>query len=171
MAKGYGQVCPVARALDVVGERWTLLIVRDLLQGPQRFQDLREQLAGIPPKLLSDRLRVMEEHGLLTRQMYSERPPRATYALSERGRQLGLIVGALATWGRPFVPQRGGPTHAECGHRLELAHYCSHCDARVDPATIRVALARPERGGPRGPRRRLRGKAGGARRRGAARRS
>ena len=167
MAKGYGQVCPVARALDVVGERWTLLIVRNLLQGPQRFQDLREQLAGIPPKLLSDRLRVMEEQALLTREVYSERPPRATYALSERGRQLGLIVGALATWGRPFVPRRGGPTHAECGHRLELAHYCPHCDARVDAPSIRVALAP---GAPAGTRRRARvgREASGARRRRAA---
>jgi len=167
MAKGYGQVCPVARALDVVGERWTLLIVRNLLQGPQRFQDLREQLAGIPPKLLSDRLRVMEEQALLTREVYSERPPRATYALSERGRQLGLIVGALATWGRPFVPRRGGPTHAECGHRLELAHYCPHCDARVDAASIRVALLP---GAPAGTRRRARAgrEASGARRRRAA---
>jgi DNA-binding HxlR family transcriptional regulator len=157
MAKGYGQACPVARALDVVGERWTLLIVRDLLQGPQRFQDLREQLAGIPPKLLSDRLRVMEDTGIVTRQVYSERPPRATYALSERGRGLGLIVGALATWGRPFVPRRGGPTHAECGHRLELAHYCPQCDARVEPASIRVAMT------PRAPAaaRRKRARAGG----------
>ena len=141
MAKEYGQACPVAKALDVVGERWTLLIVRDLLQGPQRFQDLREQLAGIPPKLLSDRLRVMEEHGVIAREVYSERPPRATYTLTERGRGLGLIVGALATWGRPFVPRRGGPTHVECGHRLELAHYCPHCDARVDPTSIRVERA------------------------------
>lgn len=141
MAKGYGQVCPVAKALDVVGERWTLLIVRDLLPGPARFQDLRAQLAGIPPKLLSDRLRVLEEEGVITREMYSEHPPRASYALTERGRGLGLIVGALATWGRPFVARRGGPMHEVCGHRLELAHYCAHCDERVDPATIRVAIA------------------------------
>jgi DNA-binding HxlR family transcriptional regulator len=145
MAKGYGQVCPVAKALDIVGERWTLLIVRDLLPGPARFQDLRAQLTGIPPKLLSDRLRIMEEQGLIAREMYSERPPRAMYALTERGRGLGLIVGALATWGRPFVPRRGGPMHAACGHRLELAHYCPHCDERVDPATIQAALAHPAR--------------------------
>jgi DNA-binding HxlR family transcriptional regulator len=141
MAKGYGQACPVAKALDVVGERWTLLIVRDLLQGPARFQDLRAQLAGIPPKLLSDRLRVLEEEGVIAREMYSEHPPRASYALTERGRGLALIVGALATWGRPFVARRAGPMHTVCGHRLELAHYCPHCDERVDPATIRVAIA------------------------------
>jgi DNA-binding HxlR family transcriptional regulator len=141
MAKGYGQACPVARALDVVGERWTLLIVRDLLQGPAKFQDLRAQLTGIPPKLLSDRLRVLEEEGVIAREMYSEHPPRASYVLTERGRGLGQIVGALATWGRPFVARRAGPMHAVCGHRLELAHYCPRCDERVDPATIRVAIA------------------------------
>ena len=137
----------MARALDVVGERWTLLIVRDLLQGPQRFQDLREQLTGIPPKLLSDRLRVMEEQGVIAREVYSERPPRATYTLTERGRGLGLIVGALATWGRPFVPRRGGPTHAECGPPLEIAHHCPHCNTRLAPTSVRVETseARPRR--------------------------
>jgi DNA-binding HxlR family transcriptional regulator len=168
MAKGYGQVCPVARALDVVGERWTLLIVRDLLRGPQRFQDLREQLTGIPPKLLSDRLRVMEAKGLISREIYSERPPRATYTLTERGRGLGLIVGALATWGRPFTARRGGPTHAECGHGLELTHYCPHCDARVDPASIRVAPAPRAPGGTRRKRARVGRELRGARRRRAA---
>jgi DNA-binding HxlR family transcriptional regulator len=166
MAKGYGQTCPVAKALDVVGERWTLLIVRDLLQGPARFQDLREQLTGIPPKLLSDRLRVMEEHGVIARQIYSERPPRSTYALTERGRGLALIVGALATWGRPFVTRRAGPTHAACGHPLELAHYCPHCKARVDPASIRVVLAHRR---PAGTRRRRRSRTAARPRRPASR--
>ena len=145
MAREYGQACPVARALDLVGERWTLLIVRDLLHGPARFQDLRTQLPGIPPKLLSDRLRVLEEQGVIARQVYSEHPPRASYALTERGRGLGVIVGALATWGRPFVGDGAGPTHAECGHAVQVAHYCPHCDARVDPAAVKIIRA------PRGP--------------------
>src|SRR5437870_6705159 len=102
-------------SLDLVGERWTLLIVRDLLRGPARFQDLRAQLAGIPPKLLADRLRRMERQGLVTRALYSKRPPRASYALTDRGRGLGLVVGALAMWGRPFVGPRSGPRHTACG--------------------------------------------------------
>jgi len=138
MAKRYGQHCPVAKSLDVVGERWTLLIVRDLLRGAARFQDLRAKLSGIPPRLLADRLRRMERQGLVARTLYSKRPPRASYALTERGRELGLVVGALAVWGRRFVGPRSGPRHATCGHPVELQQYCPRCEERVAPGTVHV---------------------------------
>jgi len=155
MAKRYGQHCPVAQSLDVVGDRWTLLIVRDLLRGPARFQDLRAQLSGIPPKLLADRLRRMERQGLVARTLYSKRPPRASYTLTDRGRGLGLVVGALAIWGRPFVGPRSGPRHATCGHPIELQHYCPRCEEHVTPATVNVpvAAARRPRASGRAPRR------------------
>jgi DNA-binding HxlR family transcriptional regulator len=153
VTKRYGQHCPVAKSLDLVGERWTLLIVRDLLRGPARFQALRAQLSGIPPKLLADRLRRMERQGLVARALYSKRPPRASYALTERGRGLGLVVGALAVWGRPLVGSRSGPRHSTCGHPIELQQYCPHCDERVAPGTVHVpavtarAARRRHRGG------------------------
>jgi DNA-binding HxlR family transcriptional regulator len=151
VGKRYGQHCPVAKSLDLVGERWTLLIVRDLLRGPARFQDLRAQLAGIPPKLLADRLRRMQRQGLVVRTFYSKRPPRASYALSDRGRELGVVVGALAMWGRPFVGSRSGPRHAECGQPVELHHYCPRCGERVAPETVHVpAAGRTVRGRDRG---------------------
>ena len=141
MAKRYGQHCPVAKSLDLIGERWTLLIVRNLLRDSARFQDLRAQLTGIPPKLLADRLQRMERQGLVARELYQKRPPRASYALTARGRDLGLVVGALAIWGRPLVGPRSGPRHATCGHRTELQHYCPHCDERVAPGTVHVPAA------------------------------
>ncbi len=94
MPKRYGQACPVAKSLEVVGDRWTLLLVRDLLRGPRRFQDFLEGLAGIPPNILSDRLKLMEEHALVARRFYSEHPPRAEYALTDKGRELRVVVGA-----------------------------------------------------------------------------
>src|SRR5262245_65892034 len=108
MAQRYGQHCPVAKSLDLVGERWTRLIVRDLLRAPTRFQDLRAQLSGIPPKLLADRLRRMQRQGLVARALYSKRPPRASYALTDRGRGLGPVGGALAMWGRTSAGRRSG---------------------------------------------------------------
>ncbi len=141
MAKRYGQHCPVAKSLDLVGERWTLLIVRDLLRGPARFQDLRAQLSGIPPKLLADRLRQMERQGLVARELYCKRPPRASYTLTDRGRGLGLVVGALAMWGRPFVGPRSGPRHVTCGYPIELQPYCPRCEERVAPDTVHVPAA------------------------------
>ena len=77
MPKRYGQPCPVAKTLELIGDRWTLLLVRDLLPGTRRFQDLLTSLSGIAPNILSDRLKLMEEHGLVSRRLYSEHPPRA----------------------------------------------------------------------------------------------
>src|SRR5213593_4772430 len=99
MPKRYGQACPVAKSLELVGDRWTLLLVRALLRGPRRFQDFQQSLAAIPPNILSDRPQLIEEHRLVTRRLYSDHPPRAEYALSDKGRELGVVVGALAAWG------------------------------------------------------------------------
>src|SRR5919206_136854 len=89
MPRLYGQACPVARSLDLLGERWTLLIVRDLLRGRRRFQDLIESLPGIAPNVLSDRLKLLEECGIVSRRFYSEHPPRAEYVLTDKGGELG----------------------------------------------------------------------------------
>jgi DNA-binding HxlR family transcriptional regulator len=93
--------CPVRRTLDVIGDAWTVLILRDLfLQGPRRYQDLQMSLVGISPNTLSDRLKRLEENGIITRRFYSEHPPRAEYVLTETGQTLGPIMTALRDWGR-----------------------------------------------------------------------
>jgi DNA-binding HxlR family transcriptional regulator len=142
MRKRYGQACPVAKSLDVVGDRWTLLLVRDLLRGPQRFQDLQAGLPGIAPNILSDRLKLMEEHALVTRRLYSDHPPRAEYTLTDRGRELGIVVGALATWGARHVHRASALVHDECGHPVEVKYYCRRCDSRVRGAAVRLARRR-----------------------------
>jgi DNA-binding HxlR family transcriptional regulator len=103
--KTYGQFCAVARSLDLVGDRWVLLIVRELLsQGPCRFTDLRDGLPGIATNLLASRLKDMEENGLITR--VDAPPPVATglYQLTERGQQLEPVLAALTEWGLPTMP-------------------------------------------------------------------
>jgi DNA-binding HxlR family transcriptional regulator len=127
----YGQYCPVAKAAEVLGERWTLLIVRDLLAGPRRYQDFQASLPGIAPTLLSARLKLMETHGLVTRRFYSDHPPRAEYALTDRGKELGVVVGALATWGARHVYPDVALVHSECGHPVEVKYFCPHCATRV----------------------------------------
>jgi DNA-binding HxlR family transcriptional regulator len=93
--------CPIAQTLDIIGERWTILVLRDLfLQGPRRFQDLQESLAGVAPNTLSTRLKTMEAHGLIASRLYSEHPPRLEYYLTEKGKSLGPVVKALREWGR-----------------------------------------------------------------------
>lgn len=101
MAKAYEiNECPVARTLDLIGERWTILLLRDLLlQGPRRFQDFQTSLPGIAPNTLSARLKSLEDNGLVHRQLYNERPPRLEYVLTDKGKSLGPILKAMREWG------------------------------------------------------------------------
>ena len=100
MANDLSQKCPVARTLAVIGQRWTPLILRDLLtSGPRRFQDFQESLRGIPPTTLSERLKSLEHHGVVERGFYTDHPPRAEYVLTDKGRDLGPIIAAMRDWG------------------------------------------------------------------------
>ena len=106
----YNQWAPDARALDLVGDKWTLLIIRDLVPGPRRFVELQRVLPGISTEQLRSRLNRMVADGLLTRQRYREVPPRVDYELTERARDLLPVVGALARWGYRWAwgPPRPG---------------------------------------------------------------
>src|SRR5262249_56341219 len=97
MARSYQQKnCPVARTLDVIGERWTILLLRDLfLRGPRRFQDFQESLAGVAPNTLSARLKDMEAHGLIARRLYRNHQPKLEYLLTEQRRSMSPHLHAL----------------------------------------------------------------------------
>jgi DNA-binding HxlR family transcriptional regulator len=100
---GYGQDCPVARTLGIVGERWTFLLLRDLLrEGPRKFQEFEASLAGIGPNTLSARLKRLEEAGIIERRFYEQHPPRAEYVLTEKGLALGPVLLALRKWGEIY---------------------------------------------------------------------
>jgi DNA-binding HxlR family transcriptional regulator len=99
--------CPVARALNVVGERWSLLVLRDLvLHGPRRFQGFQRSLVGISPNTLSARLKTLEDAGVIERRFYDQHPPRAEYVLTEKGEALRPVVRALREWGEQYAPRR-----------------------------------------------------------------
>jgi DNA-binding HxlR family transcriptional regulator len=124
---------PLAAALDSVGDRWTLLLVEALLDGPRRFGDLQEALSGIAPNVLSERLRRLESEGLVVAEPYSERPRRFVYELTEAGRGLAGALRLLAGWGARRDP-RGAepPRHAACGTPVEARWWCPTCDRVVE---------------------------------------
>jgi DNA-binding HxlR family transcriptional regulator len=95
----YSQDCPIARTLDIVGDRWTLLIVRDLFMGLTKFGEFRDASPAPPPKVLSARLRMLRDEGLIERNVYSEYPLRADYRLTERGRTLLPVLLEIGKWG------------------------------------------------------------------------
>src|SRR2546423_11265960 len=100
MPVNYDMRCPVARTLDIIGERWTILILRDLLrEGPRKFQDFELSLTGISPNTLSARLKRLEEAGIVERHFYEQHPPRAEYVLTPKGRGLPPVLRALLDWG------------------------------------------------------------------------
>jgi DNA-binding HxlR family transcriptional regulator len=137
MAKTYDQACPIARTLEIVGERWTLLIVRELFRhGSRRFQDLQGALAGVAPNVLSDRLKTLEEHRLIRREFYSKHPPRAAYVLTPLGRELQPALRALAVWGAKHLGGEVQVLHEACGHSVEMRTYCPHCEAQADAVKV-----------------------------------
>jgi DNA-binding HxlR family transcriptional regulator len=96
--------CPVACSLDVIGDRWTLLVIRDLFAGKHRFGDFLASPEHIPTNILAERLKRLEAAGLVSTEAYSQRPPRYEYHLTEHGRALAPVVEALAAWGLAQFP-------------------------------------------------------------------
>ncbi len=96
-------VCPVARTAEIVSGKWTLLIIRDLTTGTQRFSELERSLEGISPKTLSERLSTLERMGIVSRQTYAEVPPRVEYSLTEKGQALATLIDAMRSYGNQWL--------------------------------------------------------------------
>ena len=125
---------PLERALDRVGDRWSLLIVETLLDGSRRFGELTDGLPGIAPNILTDRLRRLERAGILRSSPYQERPTRLTYALTADGRDLASALRLLGDWGGRREADSEPLRHATCGTPLEVRWYCPTCTTSVDAA-------------------------------------
>ena len=136
-SEGRGASAPnasLATAMAQVGDRWALLIVDALLEGPRRFSDLESALPGLAPNILTARLRRLESDGLVLAKPYSERPARYEYAVSAEGRELAGALRLLARWGARAeggAPDEG-PRHGSCGTPLEAHWYCPTCERLAD---------------------------------------
>ncbi|MGH2633739.1 MAG: winged helix-turn-helix transcriptional regulator [Tepidiformaceae bacterium] len=130
--------CPVATSLDLVGDRWTLQVVRDLLRGHARFSQLQQSVEGIPASVLSDRLKSLESAGVVSRRFYSDHPPRAEYVLTPKGHALGVVVGALASWGERYGEHDLSLVDNECGHGLEVQYHCPTCQRSAPRSRARM---------------------------------
>ena len=130
-----GQNCSIARALSVVGERWTLLIVREALLGTRRYEDLRRR-TGVATNILSDRLETLVEHGVLARTDDGE------YVPTKKGADLVPVLATLMDWGDRHMAEPAGPprvyVHTACGHDARPALHCSHCGEPTSSGELRV---------------------------------
>ena len=129
-----GQNCSVARTLEVVGERWTLLVLRDAMMGVTRFEVFLRRI-GLAPNILTKRLRALTEAGILDRRIYQERPERHEYVLTQDGKQLFPVVMGLMRWGDAHLSPTGAPAvvrHADCDGEIDGRAVCTRCGEAVD---------------------------------------
>ena len=128
MAEPTPNPSPLEEAVARVGDRWALLIVSALLDGPRRFNDLQADVGGIAPNVLTQRLRSLEQHGVVVAAPYSRRPPRFVYQLTAAGAELAGALRLLAQWGAGQAPDTIEPMrHGPCGTPLEARWYCPTC--------------------------------------------
>lgn len=133
-----GVGCSIESSLDIVGDRWTILILRDVFRGLHRFDEIRRDLQ-IPRAVLSERLRRLVDHGVLRRRVYQERPVRHEYRLTAMGRELSPILVSLMKWGDRWLSEGEPPTHlvhGPCGTEVDLDFYCWSCQERFGPTDI-----------------------------------
>jgi len=132
--------CSVAQCLEVVGEWWSMLVLRDAFLGVSRFDDFQERL-GISRNILNQRLNRLVEFGVLAKVPYSEHPPRYDYRLTDKGRDLWPVLTAMRQWGDRHAAPEGPPlqvVHKACGSVAEAALTCSVCGEPLDPRDVRV---------------------------------
>ena len=146
MKERYDLSCNIAQSLNIIGDRWTLLILHELLVGRETFSEIKHHLKGISSKLLSDRLKYLEEAGLLESTLYSAHPPRYRYRLTDSGRDLENVFHALLLWGRQQLKKCYKKlVHPKCGNEVRIVCYCDHCQeiaehtaaVEVEPSTVR----------------------------------
>jgi len=127
-----GPPTALAEALARVGDRWTLLLIEALLDGPRRFGDLQADVPGIAPNILTQRLRHLEREALAVARPYSERPPRFVYELTDAGAELAGALRLLADWGARHAESAEPLRHADCGTALEARWWCPSCEVPVE---------------------------------------
>jgi DNA-binding HxlR family transcriptional regulator len=135
--------CSIARALEVIGERWTILIVRDAFLGIRRFDDFQRSL-GVSRGVLADRLDRLVDAGILERRLYKERPERHEYRLTDKGRDLWPVTMALVKWGDRYYAEQGPPRlfhHRGCGGEVTDRLTCAKCGAELTVHDVETRLA------------------------------
>jgi DNA-binding HxlR family transcriptional regulator len=141
------QDCSVAQALSVVGDRWTMLILKEAFMRVRRFEDFLDH-TGVPRPVLAERLKVLVDNGVLERRRYSERPDRFEYRLTEKGRDLWPVLISLLRWGDKWMTGKEGPPvevhHKACGHAIHPELACPECGEWLE-ATDMETKSRRER--------------------------
>lgn len=139
MKEKYPFPCNIAQTLNIVGDRWTLLIIHEILVGNTTFNEIKKALDGISSNLLSDRLKHLEEVGLVVSSLYSTHPPRFEYTLTPSGQALEDVFNAIVMWGEKHLEKCYKKViHKECHAEVEFAYYCPTCQKNIDKYELAI---------------------------------
>ncbi len=138
-------VCPVARSVDIVGDKWTILVLRELYMGTARFEEMQIH-TGATPQMLTSRLKALEADGLVERRPYNAKPLRHEYHLTQKGWDFYPVIYALRAWGETWCKQEDEGlavhfVHRACGHDVGVASVCPHCAVPVQRADLEASIS------------------------------
>ncbi|NLK21064.1 MAG: helix-turn-helix transcriptional regulator [Epulopiscium sp.] len=137
MKNQYNIPCNIAQTLNIIGDKWTLLILRQLSKGQDTYSALMENLEGISSNLLSNRLKDLEKDGIITPALYQKHPPRYRYILTESGEDLDDVFNSIIIWGEKHLKEcHKELVHSSCNHKVELQYHCPHCKKIIDKKDI-----------------------------------
>ncbi|WP_058485772.1 winged helix-turn-helix transcriptional regulator [Defluviitalea phaphyphila] len=135
----YNFPCNIAQTLNIIGDKWTLLILRALSNGNDTYNKLLNNLEGIPSNLLSSRLKSLEEDELITSVLYQKHPPRYKYILTESGKDLEDVFNTIILWGEKHLKKCYKElVHSSCNHKIQIQYFCPHCQKTIDKNEILV---------------------------------
>lgn len=139
MKNQYNLPCNIAQTLNIIGDKWSLLILHRILLGFETYKEIQDGLEGIPTNLLSERLKTMEGDELIIRDLYQTHPPRYKYKLTEKGMDLVDVFNSLMLWGEKHLNKCYKKlVHKNCSGRIEHKYYCPDCNKNVDSSELEV---------------------------------
>jgi DNA-binding HxlR family transcriptional regulator len=133
----YDLPCNIAQTLNIIGDKWTLLILRQIMMGQDTYSKMQQKLEGIPSNLLSNRLKCLEDDGLITSNLYQAHPPRYRYVLTDSGKDLSDVFNSIILWcERNLKKCHRKLIHSECGQKFKMTYYCPECDKNISQDDI-----------------------------------
>jgi DNA-binding HxlR family transcriptional regulator len=139
MKQQYNLPCNIAQALNIIGDKWTLLIINQIMRGRDTYSSILEKLEGIPSNLLSKRLKCLEEEKIVETILYQKHPPRYRYVLTESGEDLSTVLYSIIMWGNKHLREcHKTLIHKDCDHKVDVQYFCSDCNKIVEKEEIAV---------------------------------
>lgn len=139
MKDTYDFNCNLAQTLNIVGDKWTLLVLHRILNNKNTFKELLEALNPIPTNILSDRIKLLEKNGFITSEIYNEHPPRYRYMITEKGREFRYVFNSMIIWANKYLENCNRTLrHKKCGEEVGIRYYCPKCDEYISDNEVAI---------------------------------